>query len=150
MQPHSTDNNSLPRRHRNLLPLTGLHHTPVLLLRSAQNRYEIFALRTFALSVWEWLTDAALPWGYDITAYQLDVVQDAGAFPLMGALLPMMTQRDPWVNLLRTTIACFAAALAVAEPPQAALFYRPFGIDAGRELRGHAREPTNRAKIRLS
>jgi carbon-monoxide dehydrogenase large subunit len=28
-----------------------------------------------------------------ITAYQLDVVQDAGAFPLMGAFLPMMTQR---------------------------------------------------------
>ncbi len=48
--------------------LTGLHHTPVLLLRSAENRYEIFAMRTFALSVWEWLTDAALPWGYDITA----------------------------------------------------------------------------------
>jgi heterotetrameric sarcosine oxidase gamma subunit len=48
--------------------LTGLHHTPVLLLRSAQDRYEIFAMRTFALSVWEWLTDAALPWGYDVTA----------------------------------------------------------------------------------
>jgi aerobic carbon-monoxide dehydrogenase large subunit len=28
-----------------------------------------------------------------ITAYQLDVVQDAGAFPLIGALLPAMTQR---------------------------------------------------------
>ena len=28
-----------------------------------------------------------------ITAYQLDVVQDAGAYPLMGAYLPMMTQR---------------------------------------------------------
>jgi carbon-monoxide dehydrogenase large subunit len=28
-----------------------------------------------------------------ITAYQLDVVQDAGAFPLIGAVLPMMTQR---------------------------------------------------------
>lgn len=28
-----------------------------------------------------------------ITAYELDVVQDAGAFPLMGAFLPMMTQR---------------------------------------------------------
>jgi carbon-monoxide dehydrogenase large subunit len=28
-----------------------------------------------------------------ITAYQLDVVQDAGAFPLIGAFLPMMTQR---------------------------------------------------------
>ena len=29
-----------------------------------------------------------------ITAYQLDVVQDAGAFPLMGAVLPMMTHAD--------------------------------------------------------
>ena len=48
--------------------LTGLHHTPVLLLRSAQERYEIFAMRTFALSVWEWLTDAALPWGYEVAA----------------------------------------------------------------------------------
>jgi len=28
-----------------------------------------------------------------ITAYQLDVLQDAGAFPLIGAFLPMMTQR---------------------------------------------------------
>ncbi len=28
-----------------------------------------------------------------ITAYHLDVIQDAGAFPLMGALLPMMTMR---------------------------------------------------------
>ena len=29
-----------------------------------------------------------------ITAYQLDVVQDAGAFPLIGAMLPMMTHAD--------------------------------------------------------
>jgi aerobic carbon-monoxide dehydrogenase large subunit len=28
-----------------------------------------------------------------ITAYQLDVVQDAGAYPLVGAVLPMMTMR---------------------------------------------------------
>ena len=28
-----------------------------------------------------------------VTAYQLDVVQDAGAYPLMGAYLPFMTQR---------------------------------------------------------
>jgi carbon-monoxide dehydrogenase large subunit len=28
-----------------------------------------------------------------VTAYHLDVVQDAGAYPLMGAYLPMMTQR---------------------------------------------------------
>ena len=48
--------------------LTGLHHTPVLLLRSAQNRYEIFAMRSFAQSVWEWLTDAALPLGYEVAA----------------------------------------------------------------------------------
>ena len=46
--------------------LTGLHHTPVLLWRSGVDRYELFAMRTFALSVWEWLTDAALPLGYDI------------------------------------------------------------------------------------
>ena len=28
-----------------------------------------------------------------ITAYHLDVVHDAGAFPLIGAILPMMTMR---------------------------------------------------------
>ena len=44
---------------------TGLHHTPVLVWRSARDRYEIFALRTFALSLWEWLADAALPLGYE-------------------------------------------------------------------------------------
>jgi sarcosine oxidase subunit gamma len=44
---------------------TGLHHTPVLVWRSAGDRYEIFALRTFALSLWEWLADAALPLGYE-------------------------------------------------------------------------------------
>ena len=48
--------------------LTGLHHTPVLLL-PAPDRYEIFAMRSFALSVWEWLTDAALEFGYDIVAF---------------------------------------------------------------------------------
>jgi methylglutamate dehydrogenase subunit D len=48
--------------------LTGLHHTPVLVHRTAETRYEIYAMRTFALSVWEWLTDAALPFGYDVEA----------------------------------------------------------------------------------
>ena len=28
-----------------------------------------------------------------VTAYQLDVVQDAGAYPVMGAFLPAATQR---------------------------------------------------------
>jgi methylglutamate dehydrogenase subunit D len=48
--------------------LTGLHHTPVLVHRSGEVRYEIYAMRTFALSVWEWLTDAALPIGFEIEA----------------------------------------------------------------------------------
>ena len=46
--------------------LTGLHHTPVLLHRTAADRYELYAMRTFAHSIWEWLTDAALPVGYDV------------------------------------------------------------------------------------
>jgi sarcosine oxidase subunit gamma len=46
--------------------LTGLHHTPVLVHRSGENRYELYAMRTFAQSVWDWLADAALPFGYDI------------------------------------------------------------------------------------
>jgi sarcosine oxidase subunit gamma len=48
--------------------LTGLHHTPVLLYRGGTDRYELYAMRSFALSVWEWLTDAALEYGYDIAA----------------------------------------------------------------------------------
>lgn len=48
--------------------LTGLHHTPVLLHRAAEHRFELYAMRTFARTVWDWLTDAALPWGYDIAS----------------------------------------------------------------------------------
>ena len=47
--------------------LTGLHHTPVLVHRVAADRYEIYAMRTFAHSIWDWLTDAALPVGYEVT-----------------------------------------------------------------------------------
>jgi len=39
--------------------LTGVHHTPILIHRSGAQRYEIYALRTYALTVWEWLEDAA-------------------------------------------------------------------------------------------
>jgi heterotetrameric sarcosine oxidase gamma subunit len=46
--------------------LTGLHHTPVLVHRASEQRFEIYAMRTFALSVWEWLIDAALPFGYEV------------------------------------------------------------------------------------
>jgi methylglutamate dehydrogenase subunit D len=38
--------------------LTGIHHTPVLIHRTAEDRYDIYALRTYAMTVWEWLTDA--------------------------------------------------------------------------------------------
>ena len=40
----------------------------------------------------------------------------------------MMTRRDPWVNLLRTTVACFAAAVGGAE----AITVLPFDAAVGR------------------
>ena len=43
-----------------MFAMTGIHHTPVLLHCTSENRFEIYALRTFALSVHDWLTDAAL------------------------------------------------------------------------------------------
>lgn len=45
---------------------TGIHHTPVLIHRVRETRYEIDALRTFALTVWHWLEDACLPFGYAV------------------------------------------------------------------------------------
>jgi sarcosine oxidase subunit gamma len=49
--------------------LTGLHHTPILIHRASTDRYELYAMRSFALSVWEWLVDAAFEFGYDIAAF---------------------------------------------------------------------------------
>ncbi len=43
-----------------MFAMTGIHHTPVLIHCVLINRFEIYALRTFALSVYDWLTDAAL------------------------------------------------------------------------------------------
>jgi sarcosine oxidase subunit gamma len=43
-----------------MFAMTGVHHTPVLVHCVSENRFEIYALRTFALSVYDWLTDAAL------------------------------------------------------------------------------------------
>jgi methylmalonyl-CoA mutase len=40
----------------------------------------------------------------------------------------MMTQRDPWVNLLRTTIACFAAAVGGADSISVAPFDAAIGL----------------------
>ena len=43
-----------------MFAMTGIHHTPVLVHCVSDHRFEIYALRTFALSVYDWLTDAAL------------------------------------------------------------------------------------------
>lgn len=39
--------------------LTGIHHTPVTIHCIREDVFHIYALRTFALAVWEWLEDAA-------------------------------------------------------------------------------------------
>ena len=40
--------------------LTGLHHMPLLVHCTAPQRFHLYAMRTFALCVYEWLIDAAL------------------------------------------------------------------------------------------
>jgi heterotetrameric sarcosine oxidase gamma subunit len=45
---------------------TGLHHTGVFLERVGDDSYEIYVQRSYAESIWEWLIDAALPFGYDV------------------------------------------------------------------------------------
>ncbi len=47
--------------HVDTFALTELQHTPVLLHRVGEHRYELYVLRTYAAWIWEWLTDAALP-----------------------------------------------------------------------------------------
>jgi methylglutamate dehydrogenase subunit D len=39
--------------------MTGIHHTPVIIHCVGENNFHIYALRTFALNVWEWLCDIA-------------------------------------------------------------------------------------------
>ena len=48
--------------------LTGIHHTPVMVHRAGESRFEIYPIRKFALSIWEWLTDTSLVFGYEIEA----------------------------------------------------------------------------------
>lgn len=50
--------------------LTGLQDTPVLLHRTGRDRYELYVLRTFARWIWDWLTDAALPLGYEVEVFR--------------------------------------------------------------------------------
>jgi methylglutamate dehydrogenase subunit D len=46
--------------------ITGLHHTSVLLHRAGAARYELYVMRSYALWLWGWLIDAALPFGYEL------------------------------------------------------------------------------------
>lgn len=39
---------------------TGVHHTPVTVHCIAEDAFHIYAMRSFAMSVWHWITDAAL------------------------------------------------------------------------------------------
>jgi heterotetrameric sarcosine oxidase gamma subunit len=50
---------------------TGMHHLPVLVERTDEDSYEFYFLRTFAQTLWEWLTDAALRYGYDLEVTQV-------------------------------------------------------------------------------
>lgn len=46
--------------------LTALQGTPVMIHRSCASRFHLYVMRSYALTIWEWLTDAAWPFGYDI------------------------------------------------------------------------------------
>ena len=48
-----------------MFAMTGLHHTPVLIHCTGEHRFELYAMRTFAMSVWDWLQDAALEFASD-------------------------------------------------------------------------------------
>lgn len=39
--------------------MTGFHHTPVLIHCTGEDTFHIYAMRSFAHSVWGWLVDAA-------------------------------------------------------------------------------------------
>ena len=42
--------------------MTGIHHTPVLIHCTGENDFQLYVMRSFALSVWEWLCDVAKGW----------------------------------------------------------------------------------------
>ena len=46
--------------------MTGVHHVPVLLIRTGEESIEVVVLRTFGRTVFEWLLDAGLEFGYRI------------------------------------------------------------------------------------
>lgn len=53
--------------------LAGLHHTGVFLVRVGEECYEIYVQSTYARWIWESLSDAALPFGYDIGVEEIEL-----------------------------------------------------------------------------
>ncbi len=53
---------------------TALHHCGIVLHRTGEHRYELYLPRTYAVSLWEWLVDAAWPLGYDTAIEALGAV----------------------------------------------------------------------------
>jgi heterotetrameric sarcosine oxidase gamma subunit len=45
--------------------MTGAHHTPVFIHCVGKNAFHIYALRTFALNVWEWIADVMAGLSHD-------------------------------------------------------------------------------------
>ena len=50
---------SAPKFGVGAVAMTGIHHTPVLIHCVSENSFHLYVMRSFALSTWEWLTDAA-------------------------------------------------------------------------------------------
>ena len=78
-----------------------------------------------ARRLWARITEAS-----GATSPAARVEQGSGSGMVIHAVTAaaMYSQRDPWVNLLRATLACFAAATAGAD----AITVAPFGAAAGR------------------
>jgi methylmalonyl-CoA mutase len=82
----------------------------------------------------QFMTIAKLRVARQLWARVAEVVNapDAGAARIHAVTsLPMMTQRDPWVNMLRTTLAAFAAGVGGADTVQVHPFDAaiPDGLD---------------------
>jgi heterotetrameric sarcosine oxidase gamma subunit len=46
---------------------TGMHHVGIFVERVSTDSFQLFLLRTFALTLWEVLQDAALEFGYEVS-----------------------------------------------------------------------------------
>ena len=58
------------------LAQTTIHHVPVLILRRGDAVFDCLAPSSFAAAVAEWLTDAALEYGYEVGA-PLELLSEA-------------------------------------------------------------------------